>query len=52
LMCEGGYINGEPESKRGSPYGFKVSIYMRGIVVFSTYIGYIEYYSRNINDLH
>ena len=40
------------DSDRGSPVPFKVSIYMRGIVDFSTYMEYIEYYSININDLH
>jgi hypothetical protein len=30
----------------------KVSMYMLGIVGFSTYMEYVEYYYFNINDLH
>ena len=32
------------EVERGSPRTFKVSIYMRGIVDFSTDLEYIEYF--------
>ena len=32
------------DSDRGSPVPFKVSIYMRGIVDFSTDLEYIEYF--------
>ena len=39
------------DSDRGSPVPSK-SIYMRGIVDFSTYMKYVEYYSSEINDLH
>ena len=41
-----------PNSNEPPPVPFKVWIYMRGIVDFSTYMEYREYYSSNINDLH
>ena len=52
LMCEGEYINVSVIVLGSPTRTFKVSIYMRGIVDFSTYMEYIEYYSSNINDLH
>ena len=44
-MCEGGIINSWPSSAGGPLWAFKVSIYMRRIVDFSTYMKYTEYYS-------
>ena len=43
-MCEGGCIYLSTMSRGAPPRTFKVSIYMRGIVDFSTDLEYIEYF--------